>query len=175
MTLPPGRRWNWPAAKDDHRGELPAWSSSSGHPRSSRSGQAPFDERCLIDAVTDARRRIRLQQRNVMMYQTIDNCVEGRSGINTLNRPDDLNAIVPRMREELENAVAEATRDRAVKAIILQGRDGRSAPPSISRTGSITGTIRSRRTGCGTRSGHDHVPGTWLGAALHVAVAKPDR
>ncbi len=73
------------------------------------------------------------------MYQTIDNCVEGRSGINTLVRPDDLNTIVPRMREELENAVAKATRDRAVKAIISAG-----GGTGVLRRPQFLGRVRSR-------------------------------
>ena len=59
------------------------------------------------------------------MYQTIDYSVEGASAIITLNRPEDLNTIVPPMLDELENAVGKAVRDRAVKVIILQGA-GRS-------------------------------------------------
>lgn len=60
-----------------------------------------------------------------MAYETIDYCVEGATGIITLNRPNDLNTIVPPMLEELEHAVGRAIRDRAVKVIILQGA-GRS-------------------------------------------------
>lgn len=39
----------------------------------------------------------------------------------TLNRPDSLNAIVSPMWQELEEAVAMANRDRAVRVIILKG------------------------------------------------------
>jgi enoyl-CoA hydratase len=56
-----------------------------------------------------------------MTYQAIDYHVEGTSCIITLNRPEDLNTIVPPMLDELENAVGRAIRDRAVKVIILQG------------------------------------------------------
>jgi enoyl-CoA hydratase len=43
----------------------------------------------------------------------------------TLNRPDSLNTIVPPMPEEVEAAVELATRDAAVKVIVLRGA-GRS-------------------------------------------------
>jgi enoyl-CoA hydratase len=39
----------------------------------------------------------------------------------TLNRPEHLNTIVPPMPEELEAAVARATRDREVKVIVVRG------------------------------------------------------
>ncbi len=39
----------------------------------------------------------------------------------TLNRPDRLNTIVPGMPEELEAAVERATRDPAIKVIVLRG------------------------------------------------------
>ncbi len=39
----------------------------------------------------------------------------------TLNRPERLNTIVPPMPDELEAAVAEATRDPEVKVIVLRG------------------------------------------------------
>ena len=39
----------------------------------------------------------------------------------TLNRPDELNTIVPPMPDEMEAAVALAERDPAVKVIVLRG------------------------------------------------------
>src|SRR3954452_16470137 len=39
----------------------------------------------------------------------------------TLNRPESLNTIVPPMPDEVEDAVAVATRDEAVKVIVLRG------------------------------------------------------
>jgi enoyl-CoA hydratase len=59
------------------------------------------------------------------MYEVIHYVVEDSIAIITLNRPEDLNTIVPPMPEELEHAITSATRDRKVKAIILQGA-GRS-------------------------------------------------
>lgn len=56
-----------------------------------------------------------------MTYQVIDYSVDGATAIITLNRPDDLNTIVPPMLDELESAVGRAIRDRAVKVILLQG------------------------------------------------------
>lgn len=55
------------------------------------------------------------------MYQVIHYAVEDATAIISLNRPDDLNTIVPPMLEELEQAVTAAIRDAQVKAIILQG------------------------------------------------------
>jgi enoyl-CoA hydratase len=59
------------------------------------------------------------------MYTVIHYTREGATAIITLNRPEELNTIVPPMLEELEHAVVAAIRDRAVKVIILQGA-GRS-------------------------------------------------
>lgn len=56
-----------------------------------------------------------------MGFEAIDYHVADAAAIITLNRPTDLNTIVPPMLDELEQAVGRATRDRAVKAIILQG------------------------------------------------------
>ncbi|MEM7543593.1 MAG: crotonase/enoyl-CoA hydratase family protein [Pseudomonadota bacterium] len=39
----------------------------------------------------------------------------------TLNRPDDLNTIVPPMTDEIASAIAEAERDPAVKVIVFRG------------------------------------------------------
>ena len=58
-------------------------------------------------------------------YEAIDYAVEGATAVITLDRPDDLNTIVPPMLEELEAAVTAAIRDRDVKVILLQGA-GRS-------------------------------------------------
>jgi enoyl-CoA hydratase len=55
------------------------------------------------------------------MYQAIHYAVEDTTAIITLDRPNDLNTIVPPMLDELESAVNMATRDQAVKTIILQG------------------------------------------------------
>ena len=55
------------------------------------------------------------------MYQKIAYDVEGSTAFVTLDRPDDLNTIVPPMLEELEAAVGRAIRDRAVKVIVLRG------------------------------------------------------
>jgi enoyl-CoA hydratase len=47
-------------------------------------------------------------------YQTIVYAVDGAVAIITLNRPDQLNTIVPPMPDEVEQAVASATRDPGV-------------------------------------------------------------
>ncbi len=60
------------------------------------------------------------------MYQVIHYAVEeNATAVITLDRPDDLNTIVPPMLDELEHAVHRATADNDVKVIILQGA-GRS-------------------------------------------------
>lgn len=72
-----------------------------------------------------------------MNYHAINFDVEGSSCIITLNRPNDLNTIVPPMLEELENAVGRAIRDRAVKVIILQGA-GRAFCAGFNFSGGFT-------------------------------------
>ncbi len=56
-----------------------------------------------------------------MSYQTLVYGVEDAIATITLNRPDDLNTIVPPMTDELEAAVACAVRDAKVKVIVLRG------------------------------------------------------
>ncbi|HMN80572.1 MAG TPA: crotonase/enoyl-CoA hydratase family protein [Burkholderiaceae bacterium] len=59
------------------------------------------------------------------MYQVIHYAVADHTAVITLDRPDDLNTIVPPMLDELEHAVRRATSDETVKVILLQGA-GRS-------------------------------------------------
>ena len=54
-------------------------------------------------------------------YETILYATDGPVATITLNRPDALNTIVPPMPDEVEQAVARATRDAAVKVIVLRG------------------------------------------------------
>jgi enoyl-CoA hydratase len=56
-----------------------------------------------------------------MAYETILYDADGAIATITLNRPQRLNTIVPPMPDEVEAAVAEATRDSEVKVIILRG------------------------------------------------------
>jgi enoyl-CoA hydratase len=56
-----------------------------------------------------------------MPHETIHYAREGTTAVITLDRPDELNTIVPPMLEELEAAVTDAIRDREVKVILLQG------------------------------------------------------
>lgn len=72
-----------------------------------------------------------------MTYQVIDYHVDGVLAYITLNRPDDLNTIVPPMLDELEHAVGKAIRDRAVKVIVLQGA-GRSFCGGFNFSGGFT-------------------------------------
>jgi len=60
-----------------------------------------------------------------MAFETIDYRTDGPIAKITLNRPNELNAIVPPMPDEFESAIHQATRDKAVKVIILRGA-GRS-------------------------------------------------
>ena len=54
-------------------------------------------------------------------FETILYDVEDPVATITLNRPEQLNTIVPPMPDELEAAVHEAVRDEAVKVIVLRG------------------------------------------------------
>ena len=56
-----------------------------------------------------------------MSYETLVYSTEGAIATITLNRPEDLNTIVPPMTDELEAAVAEAVKDHAIKVIVLRG------------------------------------------------------
>jgi enoyl-CoA hydratase len=58
-------------------------------------------------------------------YETILYAVDGPVATITQNRPEQLNAIVPPMPDEVEAAVARATRDQDVKVIVVRGA-GRS-------------------------------------------------
>lgn len=60
-----------------------------------------------------------------MAYETLVYSSAGAIATITLNRPEDLNTIVPPMTDELEAAVGEAVRDHEVKVIVLRGA-GRS-------------------------------------------------
>ena len=60
-----------------------------------------------------------------MTYQTLLYSVDGPVATITLNRPGQLNTIVPPMPDEIEAAVNAAVRDGTVKVIILRGA-GRS-------------------------------------------------
>jgi enoyl-CoA hydratase len=59
------------------------------------------------------------------MYETLLYDTDGPVAVITLNRPEQLNTIVPPMTDELEAAVNQAVRDSAVKVVVLQGA-GRS-------------------------------------------------
>ena len=56
-----------------------------------------------------------------MSYQTLVYAVDGAIASITLARPEELNTIVPPMPDEIEAAVAEATRDDTVKVIAMSG------------------------------------------------------
>ncbi len=56
-----------------------------------------------------------------MSYETLLYTADGAIATITLNRPDQLNAIVPAMSDELQHAVHRAIRDNEVKVIVLRG------------------------------------------------------
>jgi enoyl-CoA hydratase len=56
-----------------------------------------------------------------MNYETLLYHTDGPIATVTLNRPDRLNTIIPPMPDEFEQAVAEASRDAAVKVIVVRG------------------------------------------------------
>ncbi|UGS35489.1 crotonase/enoyl-CoA hydratase family protein [Capillimicrobium parvum] len=70
-------------------------------------------------------------------YETIDYAVQDATAVITLDRPEDLNTIVPPMLDELEDAVTQSIRDRAVKVILLQGA-GRSFCAGFNFAGGFT-------------------------------------
>ena len=87
-----------------------------------------------------------------MPYETILYDADGAVATITLNRPEQLNTIVPPMPDEIEAAVHEAVRGPNVKLIVLRGAGARSAADSISAPASISGTNTStteRRMGPG--------------------------
>jgi enoyl-CoA hydratase len=56
-----------------------------------------------------------------MTFTTLVYATDGSIATITLNRPDQLNTIVPPMPEEFESAINLATRDQSIKVIILRG------------------------------------------------------
>jgi enoyl-CoA hydratase len=54
-------------------------------------------------------------------YETILYTTDGQRATITLNRPEALNTIVPPMPDEVEDAVTVATRDPAIKVIVVRG------------------------------------------------------
>jgi enoyl-CoA hydratase len=54
-------------------------------------------------------------------YETLLYAGDGEVATITLNRPEQLNTIVPPMPQEVEDAVARATADAEVKVIVLRG------------------------------------------------------
>jgi enoyl-CoA hydratase len=60
-----------------------------------------------------------------MTHETLTYAVDGAIATITLNRPEQLNTIVPPMPDEIEAAVNAAVRDPQVKVIVLRGA-GRS-------------------------------------------------
>lgn len=56
-----------------------------------------------------------------MTYSTILYAVDGPVARITLNRPEALNTIVPPMPDEIEDAVAAATREQDIKVIVVRG------------------------------------------------------
>jgi enoyl-CoA hydratase len=60
-----------------------------------------------------------------MNYETLLYHTDGPIATVTLNRPDRLNTIVPPMPDEFEHAIERASREQAVKVIVLRGA-GRS-------------------------------------------------
>ena len=56
-----------------------------------------------------------------MNYVTLVYASDGPIATITLNRPEDLNTIVPPMTDEIEAAVTQAVRDQTIKVIVLRG------------------------------------------------------
>src|SRR3712207_4760819 len=62
-----------------------------------------------------------LKMPGMSSYETLLYTVDGAIATITFTRPERLNTIVPPMPEELEDAVWTASRDEAVKVIVLRG------------------------------------------------------
>ena len=60
------------------------------------------------------------------VYETLLTDVDDGVFTITLNRPEALNTIVPPMPEEFEPAMAKASRDDAVRVVVVRGKGGRS-------------------------------------------------
>ena len=91
------------------------------------------------------------------MYKVIHYAVEeNATAVITLDRPDDLNTIVPPMLDELEHAVHRATADNDVKVIILQGA-GRSFCGGFNFSGGFHQWDNSIATGSQWDAGKDMV------------------
>src|SRR5262249_20183668 len=71
--------------------------------------------------VWEGRDRLAEKSGRPMQYEPILYETDGPIATITLNRPDELNTIVPPMPDEVEAAVHAATRDKAVKVIVLRG------------------------------------------------------
>lgn len=64
---------------------------------------------------------MRDDQQSTPSYETLLYAADGAVATITLNRPEQLNTIVPPMPDEVEHAVARATRDDEVKVIVVRG------------------------------------------------------
>jgi enoyl-CoA hydratase len=73
-----------------------------------------------------------------MAYETILYSLDGAIATITLNRPEQLNTIVPPMPDEIEAAIAAATADDDVRVIVLRGA-GRSFCAGYDFSGGGTG------------------------------------
>ena len=81
---------------------------------------APANTKCLSTTAC-SRHATSPPDSRPMSYETILYAVEDSIATITLNRPDRLNTIVPPMPDEVEAAIAEATRDHDVRVIVLRG------------------------------------------------------
>src|SRR5512134_1124595 len=111
-------KWNPDAA--DHRRRRAA--AGVGGVRTRRR----LERRLFAGPVVDAGRAGRLVTRAAkpeerMIYQTIRYDVDGPIACITLNRPDELNTIVPPMPDEIEAAVNGAVADPHVKVVLVRG------------------------------------------------------
>ena len=75
-------------------------------------------------------------------FETLLYTTDGPVATITLNRPDQLNTIVPPMPDEIETAVGLAERDPAVKVIVLRGAGRAFSAATTSAAASSTGATR---------------------------------
>ncbi|MFZ5586434.1 MAG: crotonase/enoyl-CoA hydratase family protein [Thermodesulfobacteriota bacterium] len=106
-----------------------------------------------------------------MSYQHIKYEIADRVALVTLNRPDQLNAFTPVMREELKEAFGQADRDDAVRAVVVTGA-GRAFCAGADLSGGGGTFDRRQADGGQVRLGEHRDGGGQVALAIH-ACRKP--
>ena len=102
-----------------------------------------------------------------MTFETLVYSSDGPIATITLNRPNELNTIVPPMPDEFEAAINLAVKDASIKVIILRGA-GRSFCAGYD----FGKGYDQWRVGCGKRLCLGHSAGGGADAKVHEHVAR---